>query len=89
MAIMLEFRFPRERDPRRVHDNPRRHSKDPVVLDLTRFFLVGEFVDGGVLGFVVRAVGFDGVVGAVDEELVHYSRLVSFVFVSFLAKYLS
>jgi hypothetical protein len=79
MAIMLEFRFPRERDPCRVHDNPGCHSKDPVGLDLTRFFLVGEGVDGGVLGFVIRAVGFDGVVGAVDEELMHYSRLVSFV----------
>lgn len=88
MAIVLEFRFPRERDPRRVHDNPRRHSKNPVMLDLPRFFSVGECVDGGVLDFVIRAVGFDGVVGAVDEELVHYSHVVSFVFVSFLANFL-
>lgn len=68
---MLEFRFPRERDPRRVHDDPRRHAKDPVGMDLARFFLVGECVDGGVLGFVSWAAWFDGVVGAVDEELVH------------------
>lgn len=69
---MLEFRLPRERDPCRVHDYPRRHSKDAVVLDEPRFFLLREGVDGRVLGLVTRAARLDGVVGAADKELVHY-----------------
>lgn len=73
VAIMLEFRLPRECDPGRVYDNPCRHAKDPVVLDLSRFFLLGEGVDGGVLGLVAGAARLDGVVGAADKELVHYS----------------
>lgn len=74
MAVMLEFRLPRERDPSRVHDNPCRHSKHAVMLDLAGFFLLGQCVDGGVLGLVTRTARLDGVVGAADKELVHYSR---------------
>jgi hypothetical protein len=43
------------------------------VLELAGFFLLGEGVDGGVLGFVAGAARLDGVVGAADKELVHYS----------------
>ncbi|KAF3390463.1 hypothetical protein F1880_009283 [Penicillium rolfsii] len=68
---MLEFRFPRERDPRRVHNDPGRHAKDPVRLDLTRLFLAGQGVDGRVLGVVAGNAWFDRVVGAADEELMH------------------